>query len=91
MSALLRLGYRVPGDGSLIGYNDIPLVSRLPTHPTSVHVASDQTAAAALGLLGSDEVAVKNRIRTLTPSLIPRKSTAAPAAEIRPRPSGPRA
>lgn len=91
MSALLRLGYRVPEDVSLIGYNDIPLVSRLPTPLTSVRVPFDQIAAAALELLGSDEVAEKDRIRVVTPSLIPRKSTAAPTAEIRPRPSGPRA
>lgn len=91
MSALLRLGYRVPEDVSLIGYNDIPLVSRLPTPLTSIRVPFDQIAAAALDLLSREEVAHKDRIRVATPTLIPRKSTAAPNPQIRLRPSIPHA
>jgi len=73
MSAILRAGLTIPGDISLVGYNDIPLVSHLPTPLTSVRVPFDQIAAEALDLLlhdGPDEQ------RVVTPTLIPRRSTA---------------
>ena len=77
LSALTRLGLSVPDDVSLVGYNDIPLVSRLPIPLTSVRVPFDQIAAAALELLAYDPASHDDRIRVATPTLIPRRSTAA--------------
>lgn len=79
LSTLERLGLSVPGDVSLVGYNDIPIVSRLPTPLTSVRVPFDQIAAAALELLLEPADPGAGRIRVATPTLIPRKSTAPPA------------
>ena len=78
LSALGRLGLSVPGDVSLVGYNDVPIVSRLPTPLTSVRVSFDQIASAALDLLTHGPANDADRVRIATPSLIPRRSTAAP-------------
>jgi LacI family transcriptional regulator len=74
LSTLGRLGLSVPGDVSLVGYNDIPIVSRLPTPLTSVRVPFEQIAAAALELLADGN----GGVRVAAPTLIPRRSTAAP-------------
>ncbi len=78
MSALRRLGLDIPGDVSLVGYNDIPIVSRLGTPMTTVRVPFDQIAIAALDLLTNGPEGEQDRIRVATPTLIPRRSTAAP-------------
>jgi LacI family transcriptional regulator len=75
MSALRRLDLAIPGDVSLVGYNDIPIVSRLGTPMTSVRVPFDQIAAAALDLLTRGAEGEQDRIRVATPTLIPRRST----------------
>ena len=75
MSTILRLGLSVPGDVSLVGYNDIPLVRLLPTPLTTVRVPFDQIAAAALDLLSMPEDGSPVVCKT-TPTLIPRRSTA---------------
>lgn len=72
MSAIHRAGLSVPDDVSLVGYNDIPLISHLSTPLTSVRVPFDQIAAEALGLLLHDGPAEQ---RIVTPTLIPRQST----------------
>jgi LacI family transcriptional regulator len=77
LSALTRLGLSVPGDVSLVGYNDIPIVSHLPTPLTSVKVPFEQIATAAFELLSAEKVTPRDRIRIATPTLIPRRSTAA--------------
>lgn len=77
-SALERLGLNVPVDVSLVGYNDIPIVSCLPTPLTSVRVPFDQIAGAALDLLSNGPSNERDRIRVAAPTLIPRKSTARP-------------
>lgn len=77
LSALTRLGLSVPGDVSLVGYNDIPIVGHLPTPLTSVKVPFDQIATTALELLTAETVSSRERIRVATPSLIPRRSTIA--------------
>ncbi|MDH7800743.1 MULTISPECIES: LacI family DNA-binding transcriptional regulator [unclassified Rhizobium] len=77
LSALTRLGLSVPGDVSLVGYNDIPIVSHLPTPLTSVKVPFEQIATAAFELLSAEKVTARDRIRIATPTLIPRRSTAA--------------
>lgn len=74
MSAIIQSGRRVPDDMSLVGYNDIPIVSRLPVPLTTVRVPFDRVAEIALQLLfqeGGEAV-----VRKVTPSLIPRSSTA---------------
>jgi LacI family transcriptional regulator len=77
LSALEKLGLEIPSEVSLVGYNDTPIVSRLPTPLTSVRVPFDQIAAAALDLLKSGPLDRKDRIRVFAPTLIPRRSTAA--------------
>lgn len=81
MSALRRLGRDIPGDVSLVGYNDIPIVSRLGTPMTTVRVPFDQIAAAALDLLTNGPDNPRDAIRVATPTLIPRRSTSSPAHE----------
>jgi LacI family transcriptional regulator len=81
LSALARLGVSVPDKVSLVGYNDIPIVSRLPTALTTVRVPFDQIAAAALDLLTHGSASDEDRIRMATPSLIPRASTTSPAGQ----------
>lgn len=75
MSAIAQAGLSVPHDISLVGYNDIPIVSRLPVPLTSVRIPFDHVAEVALQLLFDSENA--QDIIKITPSLIPRKSTAA--------------
>lgn len=76
VSAARSLGI-LPGEQlSIVGYNDIPLVSRLPTPLTSVHTPFDQIAGAAMELLLSPSPA--GTVRTALPTLIPRASTAPP-------------
>jgi LacI family transcriptional regulator len=77
-STIRRLGLSVPEDVSLVGYNDIPIVSRLSTPLTTVRVPFDQIATAALDLLTNGPSGKDDRIRAATPSLIPRRSTASP-------------
>lgn len=77
MSALRRLDLSIPGDVSLVGYNDIPIVSRLGTPMTTVRVPFDQIAASALDLLTHGATSDAERLRVATPTLIPRKSTEA--------------
>jgi LacI family transcriptional regulator len=78
LSTFEKLGLSVPQDVSLVGYNDIPIVSRLPVPLTSVRVPFDQIAKAALELLSADSADERDRLRVATPTLIPRRSTAVP-------------
>lgn len=78
LSTLARRGLTVPGDVSLVGYNDIPIVSRLPIPLTTVRVPFDQIASSALELLTRSPEMVGERMRVAAPTLIPRRSTAAP-------------
>jgi LacI family transcriptional regulator len=76
LSTFENLGISVPKDVSLVGYNDIPIVSHLPTPLTSVRVPFDQIATAALELLVSGPTDEHDRVRVAQPTLIPRRSTA---------------
>jgi LacI family transcriptional regulator len=76
LSAFEALGLSVPLDVSLVGYNDIPIVSHLPTPLTSVRVPFDQIASAALELLISGPQGDSGRVRVAPPTLIPRRSSA---------------
>jgi LacI family transcriptional regulator len=79
LSAIRNAGLLVPDDISLVGYNDIPIVSRLPTPLTTVRVPFDQIARAALDLLLTETPGQPGQVRVAAPTLIPRRSTAAPA------------
>ncbi len=74
-SVAQALGMATGRDLSLVGYNDIPLVSRLPVPLTSVHTHFDRIAETALDLLLAPETPA--RIERTMPTLIPRSSTAA--------------
>lgn len=76
LSMAARLGLKVPDDLSLVGYNDIPVVSKLPVPLTSVRVPFTQIAAGAMSLLLDDqEPAGRNLV--YAPTLIPRQSSVA--------------
>ena len=68
---------RVPDDLSLVGYNDIPVVSRLPVPLTTVRVPFPQIAANALELLRDAGNDTPPRTLVAAPTLIPRKSIVA--------------
>lgn len=76
MSALASLGLSVPDDVSLVGYNDIPIASRLPVPLSTVRVPFDQIAVTALNLLTYPLAEGQPRVRVAAPTLIPRRSTA---------------
>ncbi|MDQ1124585.1 LacI family DNA-binding transcriptional regulator [Microbacterium trichothecenolyticum] len=67
-------GRQIGRDLSIVGYNDIPLVSRLPVPFTSVRTHFDRIAEVALDLLLDTGTAA--RIERTMPTLIPRSSTA---------------
>lgn len=76
LSQLSKMGLSVPDDISLVGYNDIPIVSHLPTPLTTMRVPFAQIASNALELLNDPHALGDERIRLSAPTLIPRKSTA---------------
>ncbi len=78
LSGLSRMGLSVPDDISVVGYNDIPIVSHLPTPLTTLRVPFDQIASNALDLLASGTISSEDRIRISAPTLIPRKSSTKP-------------
>ena len=80
MAAAHRLGLTIARDLSLVGYNDIPLVSRLPVPLTSVRVPFDYIAQQAVELLLSP-TPPRDGIRRALPSLIPRQSTRSPTRD----------
>lgn len=78
LSGLSRLGISVPDDVSVVGYNDIPIVSHLPTPLTTLRVPFEQIASNTLDLLTSSAISADDRIRVSAPTLIPRKSSSKP-------------
>jgi LacI family transcriptional regulator len=77
MAAAHALGLRIPEDLSLVGYNDVPVVSRLPVPLTTVRVPFRQIATGALELLNEASTGTPPRTLIAAPTLIPRKSTTA--------------
>jgi LacI family transcriptional regulator len=75
MAAAHALGLSIPDDLSIVGYNDIPVVSRLPVPLTTVRVPFGQIATAALDLLRDAGRGEPPRTVVATPTLIPRRST----------------
>ena len=80
-----QMGLRVPEDLAIVGYNDIPLASRLSPALTTMHVPIHEFGAVAARLLidqiENDEPA-RRRVR-FTPDLIVRESTVAGSAPTR--------
>jgi LacI family transcriptional regulator, galactose operon repressor len=77
MAVAHALGLRVPDDLSVVGYNDIPVVSRLPVPLTTVRVPFAQIAANALELLREAGNDAAPRTVVAAPTLIPRRSAIA--------------
>jgi len=75
MAAAHALGLSIPDDLSLVGYNDIPVVSRLPVPLTTVRVPFRQIATNALDLLNDARRDTAPRTVVTPPTLIPRRST----------------
>ncbi|MFB4342578.1 LacI family DNA-binding transcriptional regulator [Pantoea sp. SGAir0180] len=76
MAAAHQLNITIGKALSLVGYNDIPLVSRLPVALTSVRTPLEHIASNAVDMLINGKNA--STLRTVIPTLIPRKSTASP-------------
>jgi LacI family transcriptional regulator len=76
-----RLGLRIPEELAIVGYNDIPLATRIVPSLTTVHVPiHDFGAAAARLLLEQIETGERSRRRVIfNPELIVRGSTVAGA------------
>lgn len=79
LSALAQMNLRVPEQVSLIGYNDIPVASRLPVPLTTLRVPFRQIATSAVELLLQGPGRDGERVLTAPPTLIPRRSTAPPS------------
>jgi LacI family transcriptional regulator len=79
LAAAHARGLRVPEDLSLVGYNDIPVVSRLPVSLTTVRVPFGAIAVNALDLLQEALTGAAPRTIVAAPTLIPRRSTGRPA------------
>jgi LacI family transcriptional regulator len=80
MAAAAARGLRIPDDLSVIGYNDIPVVSKLPVPLTTIREPFNLIARGAIDLLLDERPNLTGRVPTIvaTPTLIPRKSTAPP-------------
>jgi LacI family transcriptional regulator len=81
VGAAVSLGLRVPEDVAIVGYNDIPLASRVSPGLTTMHVPIHDFGAVAAGmLLEQIESGAPSRRRVLfTPELVVRGSTVAGA------------
>jgi LacI family transcriptional regulator len=76
IAAAHRCQVIVGRDLALVGYNDIPLSSRLPTPLSSVRVPLDQIAGNAIDLIVNP--GKEPQIRRSMPTLIPRESSGPP-------------
>lgn len=76
IAAAHRFHVTVGEDLALVGYNDIPLSSRLSTPLSSVRVPLDQIAGNAIDLIVNP--AKEPRIRKSMPTLMPRESSGSP-------------
>jgi LacI family transcriptional regulator len=79
IAAAHRRGIAVGEDLALVGYNDIPLASRLSTPLSSVRVPLDQIAGNAIDLIVNP--GKEPKIRTSMPTLIPRQSSGIPRSQ----------
>ena len=77
LAAARQHGRRVGTDLALVGYNDVPIASRLPVPLTTVRTPFTQIAATAMELLLSPGGST-DPIHRAMPTLIPRGSTRRP-------------
>lgn len=77
MSALRVAGVSIPGDVSVIGFDDIPLAAQMPVPLTTIRQPMDELGAAAAELLLSGADAPTQH-QTFSPVLTIRESTAKP-------------
>ena len=77
MSALRVAGISIPGDVSVIGFDDIPLAAQMPVPLTTIRQPMDELGAAAAELLLSGPDAPTQH-QTFSPVLTIRESTAKP-------------
>lgn len=78
--ACQRLGLSVPGDVSIIGFDDLPMTRAVNPPLSTVHVpAREMGEAAADALIDAVENEAPIRSRTIPATVIVRASTAAPA------------
>ncbi len=78
-----QMGLRIPEDLAIVGYNDIPLASRMNPGLTTMHVPIHDFGSAAARLLLDQiesEQPTRRRVR-FTPDLIVRESTVAGAGQ----------
>jgi len=68
-----KLGFTLGKDISIVGYNDIPLVEKLPVPVTSVRTPFDQIAEKAVDMLR--EETIPPQVTSFVPTLIPRSSS----------------
>jgi LacI family transcriptional regulator len=80
LAAAANRGLRIPDDLSVVGYNDIPVVSKLPVPLTTIREPFNLIARGALDLVLDERPKHTGDVPTIvaTPTLIPRKSTAPP-------------
>src|SRR6202163_3905666 len=77
-----QMGIRIPEDLAIVGYNDIPLASRVSPGLTTMHVPIQEFGSVAVLLLVEQlesDAAAGRRVR-FTPELVVRESTVAGAA-----------
>jgi LacI family transcriptional regulator len=82
-----RMGLRIPEDIAIVGYNDIPLASRVTPSLTTMHVPIHEFGSVAVGLLLEQterDEPTRRRIR-FTPDLVVRESTAVDAGARSPQ------
>jgi LacI family transcriptional regulator len=80
MAAAAARGLRIPDDLSVVGYNDIPVVSKLPVPLTTIRAPFNLIARGCIDLLLDEKSSGAGEVPTIVaaPTLIPRRSTAAP-------------
>lgn len=76
MTVAQQRGQTIGADLAVVGYNDTPIASQLPTPLTSVHTPFDQIAITAIDLLANPSQS--NLINRAMPTLIPRASSGRP-------------
>jgi LacI family transcriptional regulator len=75
-----RAGLALPGDLSVVGYNDTPIASALAVPLTTISVPFREIARDAMDLVLADPADVAGEVRTSAPTLIERESVTSPHA-----------
>ncbi len=78
--AAMRRGLSIPGDLSVVGYDDSPLASQLWPALTTIHSPIRDLGRQAAQMLLANEAAAPSVPRTVTPQLVVRDSSQRPKA-----------